>query len=110
MTDYTIGGQYVVNKEWGTVGGKGTMDWEDNGPQTTEWEDQLVKHKIISKRTRLKTVDQKNTEWREEQEQIDTMASKDLDEIDEMEDELDDRALLDYRKDRIAAMRRAQQK
>merc|ERR1719499_57149 len=95
-----------VTDDWGFVGGKGSIDgWEENGPQTTEWEDALVKHKIISKRIKVKTVDEINTKWREEQSQIDEMESKTLEEIDEMEDELDDRALLDFRRERLEKLK-----
>merc|ERR1719499_114949 len=97
-----------VTDDWGFVGGKGSIDgWEENGPQSTEWEDALVKHKIISKRIKVKTVDQINTKWREEQEELKAteMDRKTLDEINEMEDEIDDDvALLDYRRERLKAI------
>lgn len=103
------GAQHFVQDNWGFVGGLGSHDMTDMGPESTEWEDALVKHKIISKRTKVKTVDQMNTEWREEQEQIDELADKTLDELDELEEELDEDTLIAYRRHRIAEMQAAQE-
>jgi len=97
-------GEIKVTDDWGFVGGLGSMDgWEEHGPESTEWEDALVKHKIISKRIKVKTVDQLNKEWREEQEALKAteMDRKTLEEINEMEDEIDDVTLLEYRRERI---------
>lgn len=97
---------FVVEDNYGIVGGKGAVDGWETGPQTTEWEDALVKHKIISKRTRIKTTDKLNTEWRAEQEKLKQteMDRKTLDELDELEDELEDDVLRNYRKQRLLEM------
>jgi len=92
-----------VQDTYGFVGGLGSHDHEDHGPQTTEWEDALIKHKVISKRTKIKTVDQLNTEWREEEEirAKEEEANKTYDDVIEEEDERDERDLLELRKIRL---------
>ena len=90
-----------MQDNYGFTGGLGSHDMEDHGPQTTEWEDALVKHKIISKRIKVKTVDQLNTEWREEnkiaEEIVEEHKIRTLEEIDELEDDVDEMTLLEYR-------------
>lgn len=101
---------FAVEDSYGYVGGKGSCDDWNSGPVTTEWEDALVKHKIISKRVHVETTDEINTKWREEQEEIDELDSKTHEELEEMEDELDERLLMDFRKARIAELQRMQDK
>jgi len=102
---------FQVEDKWGFTGGMGSVDgWETNGPKTTEWEDALVKHKIISKRIKLKTVDKLNQEWRDEEAEIDELDSKTLDELEEMEDELDRDTLMEYRRRRFAEVQEQQAK
>lgn len=98
-----------VQDSFGFKGGRGTVDgWESNGYQTTEWEDALVKHKVISKRQRVKTVDQLNNEWRNEQAKIDVLEQKTLEELDDMEDELEENTLAKYRARRMEEFKQAQ--
>jgi len=101
------GAQYFQPVDtYGVIGGKGSCDDWDNGPQSSEWEDALAKHKIIKKFEKLKTVDEMNTTWRDEQAQINELDEKDLEELEEMEDELDERTLLDYRRQRLAELKK----
>lgn len=107
------GAQFFADvSNFGYKGGKGSHDTEDLGPQTTEWEDQLRKHKIIGKVERLETVDEVNTEWREEQRILEdgALERKTLEELDEMEDDIEERALRDYRKARIQQLKEQQNK
>jgi len=95
---------------YGFVGGKGSMDTEDLGPVSSEWECALRKHKIIGKATRLKTVDQKNSKWRDQQAKIDVMDQKTLEELDEIEDDVEESTLMEYRRKRFAELQEAQSK
>lgn len=101
-----------VQDNYGFVGGLGSHDMEDHGPETTEWEAALVKHKIISKRVRVKTVDTLNTEWREEEaeRQREQNYQETLENIDELEDELDDETLLAFRRQRMKELQAAKAK
>jgi len=103
-----------VQDNYGFTGGLGSHDVEDHGPQTTEWEDALVKHKIISKRIKVKTVDQLNTEWREEnkiaEEIVEEHKIRTLEEIDELEDDVDEMTLLEYRRKRMRQLQEQQSK
>lgn len=101
-----------VQDTYGFTGGLGSHDTEDHGPQTTEWEDALIKHKVISKRTAIKTVDQLNTEWREEEEirAKEEEANKKYDDVIDKEDEMDERDLLELRKLRLQELQQAKKK
>jgi len=97
---------------FGFKGGKGSHDGEDLGPQTSEWERALAKHKIIGKAERLKTIDEMNTEWRAECAEYDEGAldRATIEDLDEMEDELDEKTLRDYRKERMAELKKSAKK
>jgi len=93
---------------YGFVGGKGSVDGENLGPVRSEWECALAKHKIIGKAKRLKTVDDKNSKWRNQQAKIDRMDEKSLNELEELEDEVEESTLMEYRRKRLAELHEAQ--
>jgi len=101
-----------VPSNYGFVGGLGSHDLEDHGPVTSEWEAALVKHKIISKRVRVKTVDKLNSEWREEAADLhrEIKYQQTLANVEELEDELDDETLLAFRRERMKQLQEAQAK
>ena len=67
-----------------------TTDGYDYGPQTTEWEDALARHKIIPKRKKPKTNDSIDTKIMWEEKEKDPYENKSLQEINEMEDDIDE--------------------
>jgi hypothetical protein len=99
---------FVIQDNYGYIGGKGALDGEDLGPVSTEWEDALAKHKIISKFERLETVDEKNTKFREQAKtREEELEEKDLEELAELEDELEERDIFSLRRERMKAMKEA---
>jgi len=101
--------EFMIQDNYGYLGGKGALDGEDLGPVSSEWQDALVKHKIISKFERLETVDEKNTKFRKEEKKRKAreLEEKELAELDELEDELDERDIYSLRKERIKQMKAA---
>lgn len=81
-----------------------TSDAYDIGPQTTEWEDALAKHKIIEKRKKPKTNDTLDTQRMWEEKEKDPYADKTLEDLDELEDEIDEDKLRELRKQRLAEL------
>ena len=67
-----------------------TTDGYDMGPQTTEWEDALAKHKIIPKKQKAPTNDVLDTKDMWEAKAKDPYADKTLEELDELEDDIDE--------------------
>ena len=63
----------------------------------TEWEDALIKHNIMQADTQQQTEDDRQLARTEERAGRDRLADKQLDELDELEDEVDDRAMQQYR-------------
>jgi len=81
-----------------------TSDAYDIGPQTTEWEDALAKHKIIPKKKKLKTNDTLDTQRMWEEKEKDPYADKTLQDLDELEDEISEDKLRELRKQRLAEL------
>mmetsp|Transcript_20377 Transcript_20377/g.32393 ORF Transcript_20377/g.32393 Transcript_20377/m.32393 type:complete len:253 (+) Transcript_20377:105-863(+) len=81
-----------------------TTDAYDIGPQTTEWEDALAKHKIIEKPKKAPTNDAIDTKRMWEEKEKDPYADKTMEELDELEDEIDEDKLHELRKQRLAEL------
>eukprot|EP01084_Bolivina_argentea_P300338 517854_1 len=78
-----------------------TTDAYNIGPQTTEWEDALAKHKIIPKRKKEKTQDSIDTKIYWEEKEKDPYTNKTLDDLDELEDDIEDDKLAELRRQRL---------
>ena len=63
----------------------------------TEWEDALIKHNIAQADTQQRTDDDRQLAAAEERAVRDRLADAQLDELDELEDEVDDTVLRQYR-------------
>jgi len=74
--------------------------------EKTEWEDVLVKHKIMTASKKHVTQDELDFAHMERANQKDKLADKSLGELDELEDDEDKDTLDVYRKKRIAEMRK----
>lgn len=74
-------------------GGTGGLDGNSVGAGTTQWEDQLVKHKIKQRRKKPVRQDIIHTKEMWEEKEKDHLADKTLAELEEMEDELDEDVL-----------------
>eukprot|EP00485_Elphidium_margaritaceum_P018829 CAMPEP_0202733532 /NCGR_PEP_ID=MMETSP1385-20130828/188217_1 /ASSEMBLY_ACC=CAM_ASM_000861 /TAXON_ID=933848 /ORGANISM="Elphidium margaritaceum" /LENGTH=255 /DNA_ID=CAMNT_0049399869 /DNA_START=104 /DNA_END=871 /DNA_ORIENTATION=- len=81
-----------------------TTDGYDYGPQTTEWDDALRKHKILPKLQKPATNDAIDTKMMWEEKQKDPYADKTLEELDELEDDIDEDKLDYLRKQRLAEL------
>ena len=67
-----------------------TTDGYSIGPQTTEWEDALARHKIIEKRKKPTPNDIIDTKIMWEEKEKDPYADKTLKDLDELEDEIEE--------------------
>jgi len=81
-----------------------TSDGYSIGPQTTEWEDALAKHKIIEKRKKQPTNDAIDTKRMWEEKEKDPYADKTLEDLDELEDEIEEDILDKLKKQRLAEL------
>jgi hypothetical protein len=72
---------------------------------TTEWEDQLIKHGIIAPLPERKSADEEHLEALEARAARDPLAGKTLEQLDELEDDLDDDVLARYREQRMAELK-----
>lgn len=72
----------------------------DSRAGRTEWEDALIKHNIIQADTQQLTEDERQLAGIEERAGRNVLADAGLDELDELEDDVDDRVLQQYRSDR----------
>ena len=69
----------------------------DGPPQTTEWEDALIKHGIMAAPEYVPTEDELAVAHAAKLAAVDPLAGKSLDELDELEDDYDDTVLKMYR-------------
>jgi len=81
-------------------------DGSSVGPTTTEWDDALAKHGIIPKKEKQVTQDEIDTHIRwivdEHEQNIENkLKGKTLEELDELEDEVDETILEEYRQKRL---------
>jgi hypothetical protein len=98
----------MSNAQLGAGGSDNLQDYDPDAPEfggRTEWEDALIKHKIMAAPQKAgPTEDELQTATAEVINSIDKYESKSLDELDELEDELEDRVLAEYRSKRLAQL------
>jgi len=71
----------------------------------TEWEDVLIKHKIIPAPPVVPTEDELQLEDIEKQQAKDPLADKKLEELDELEDDVAEQTMAKYREKRLAQLK-----
>jgi len=87
-----------------------TQDGYSTGKPTTQWEDALVKHKIIAPRPKEKSQDAIDTErmWKNQEAEEHKYDDKTLKELNELEDEIEENTLQELRKKRLEEIKEKQ--